>query len=176
MEGPVVFLVGHVIKRKGLETFVELARRMPAFEFAWFGPLDLSLKDRETTRLIETAPENCTFTGYVDDIRGAFAAGDIFCFPTHEENEGIALLEAMTAGKPVVVRDIETFGWLEDGVDALKVPADAGADAFAAALRRLEEPAERDRLGKRARKRSADFSLDALAARYRSLYREVADA
>jgi len=40
---------------------------------------------------------------------GAFAAGDVFLFPTHEENEGIALLEAMTAGKAVVVRDIETF-------------------------------------------------------------------
>ncbi|MFP4217250.1 MAG: glycosyltransferase family 4 protein [Salinarchaeum sp.] len=173
LDGPVVFLVGHVIKRKGLETFVELARQMPDFEFAWFGPLDLSLKDRETTRLIETAPENCTFTGYIDDIRGAFAAGDIFCFPTHEENEGIALLEAMTAGKPVVVRDIETFGWLEDGVDALKVPADAGVNAFVEALRQLESPTERKRLGERARERSAAFSLEALAERYRSLYREV---
>lgn len=85
---PTVFLVGHVIKRKGLETFVDLARELPDIDFAWFGPLDLSLKGRETTRLIEESPENCTFTGFVDDIRGAFAAGDVFLFPTHEENEG----------------------------------------------------------------------------------------
>jgi len=35
---------GHVIKRKGLETFVDLARELPDIDFAWFGPLDLSLK------------------------------------------------------------------------------------------------------------------------------------
>ncbi|RZH69435.1 glycosyltransferase family 4 protein [Natrinema altunense] len=169
---PTVFLVGHVIKRKGLETFVELARRLPGLDFAWFGPLDLSLKGRETTNLIEDAPDNCTFTGFVDDIRGAYAAGDIFCFPTHEENEGIALLEAMTAGKPLLVRDIETFSWLEDGEDCLKV-ADAGADGFADALERLKDPTLRNRLGTNAARRSEAFSLSTVANRYRSLYDEV---
>ena len=173
LDPPVVFLVGHVIKRKGLETFVELARRLPDLDFAWFGPLDLRLKGRETTRLIETAPENCTFTGYIDDVRGAYAAGDVFCFPTHEENEGIALLEAMATGTPVLVRDIETFGWLEDGEDCLKTPATAGVDAFVDALDRLRDPDLRRRLGENAAERSEAFSLDTLADRYRSLYEGV---
>ncbi|RAW45189.1 glycosyltransferase family 1 protein [Halorubrum sp. 48-1-W] len=170
---PVVFLVGHVIKRKGLETFVETARRLPDVDFAWFGPLDLPLKGRETTALIEGAPENCTFTGYVDDVRGAYAAGDVFCFPTHEENEGIALLEAMTAGKPVVVRDIETFAWLEDGRECLKTAADAGVDAFVEAIGRLADPDLRERLGANAAARSEEFSLETVAERYRSLYEGV---
>ncbi|WP_226479110.1 glycosyltransferase family 4 protein [Natrinema amylolyticum] len=170
---PTVFLVGHVIKRKGLETFVELARRLPELDFAWFGPLDLSLKGRETTALIEDSPDNCTFTGFVDDIRGAYAAGDIFCFPTHEENEGIALLEAMTAGKPLLVRDIETFSWLEDGEDCLKV-ADSGVRGFVDALERLREPTLRNRLGTNAARRSEEFSLSTVANRYQSLYEEVA--
>ncbi|QLK26417.1 glycosyltransferase family 4 protein [Natrinema zhouii] len=173
LESPTVFLVGHVIKRKGLETFVELARRLPELDFAWFGPLDLSLKGRETTQLIEESPANCTFTGYVDDIRGAFAAGDIFCFPTHEENEGIALLEAMAAGKPVLVRDIETFSWLVDGEDCLKV-AGAGVDGFEDALERLTDPDLRDRLGSNAARRSEEFSLETVAKQYQSLYDEVA--
>ncbi|WP_049914999.1 glycosyltransferase family 4 protein [Natrialba taiwanensis] len=172
LEPPVVFLVGHVIKRKGLETFVELARRLPELDFAWFGPLDLSLKGRETTALIENSPDNCTFTGFIDDIRGAFAAGDIFCFPTHEENEGIALLEAMTAGKPLLVRDIETFSWLEDGTDCLKV-SESGVAGFEAALQRLEDPTVRNRLGANAAKRSEDFSLESVANQYQSLYSRV---
>ncbi|WP_265110541.1 glycosyltransferase family 4 protein [Halosolutus halophilus] len=170
---PVVFLVGHVIKRKGLETFVELARRLPELDFAWFGPLDRSLKGRETLSLIDNAPDNCTFTGYVDDIRGAYAAGDIFCFPTHEENEGIALLEAMTAGKPILVRDIETFSWLEDGEDCLKVSG-SGVGAFEDALERLKDPDRRRRLGTKASARSDAFSLSAVADRYETLYAEVA--
>ena len=173
LEGPVVFLVGHVIKRKGLETFVELARRKPELAFAWFGPLDLSLKGRETTQLIEGSPDNCTFTGFVDDVRGAFAAGDIFCFPTHEENEGIALLEAMGAGKPVVVRDIETFSWLEDGEDCLKV-SESGVAGFERALDRLKDPDLRRTLGNRAETRSEAFSLSTVATEYETLYTEVA--
>jgi len=170
LESPVVFLVGHVIKRKGLETFVETARRLPDMEFVWFGPIDRSLKGRSTTSLIADAPANCTFTGYIDDIRGAYAAGDIFFFPTHEENEGIALLEAMTAGKPVVVRDIETFSWLDDGENSLKVDDN---DGFVDALDRLRTPERRERLGANAAERSEAFSLSAVAGRYEGLYEEV---
>ena len=190
---PTVFLVGHVIKRKGLETFVETAHRMPDVDFVWFGHMDRSLKGRETKRLVDEAPKNCTFTGFVDDIRGAYAAGDVFCFPTHEENEGIALLEAMAAGKPVVVRDIETFSWLEDGEDCLKVggeddesngdeSGDAGVadapgddvDGFVAAIDELRDADRRAELGANAAARSEAFSLDAIAERYRSLYESVA--
>ena len=168
---PVVFLVGHVIKRKGLETFVETARKLPEIEFAWFGPIDRELKGRSTKRLIDNSPPNCSFTGFIDDIRGAFAAGDIFFFPTYEENEGIALLEAMAAGKPPVVRDIETFSWLTDGEDAIKSDSDEG---FIEAIRRLEEREERERIGERARERSEPYHLDSVAPNYEKLYTEVA--
>lgn len=168
---PVVFQVGHVIKRKGLSTFVETARRMPDLDFAWFGPLDLPLKGRPTRRLIAGAPENCTFTGYVDDVRVAYAAGDVFLCPTTEENEGIALREAMITGKPVVVRDIEAFSWLEDGTDCLKAEG-----AFEAAVGRLRDPDLRGRLGANAARRAEAFVLENVAPRLRSVYEEVARA
>lgn len=171
LSSPVVFLVGHVIKRKGLEAFVETARNLPDIDFAWFGPLDRELKGRSTKRLIDNSPPNCTFTGFVGDIRGAYAAGDIFFFPTYEENEGIALLEAMAAGKPPVVRDIETFSWLTDGEDALKADSDGG---FVDALRRLKDDNLRERLGAAARERSEPYHLDTVAPAYESLYAEVA--
>jgi glycosyltransferase involved in cell wall biosynthesis len=168
LDPPVVFMVGHVIKRKGLQAFVDTARRLPELDFAWFGPLDLSLKGRSTRRLIEQAPDNCTFTGYVEDIRGAYGAGDVFFFPTHEENEGIALLEAMSTGTPVVVRDIEPFSWLEDGVECLKSTGD-----FVDPLRALTDPDRREALGTNAARRADAFSLPNVASLYESLYGEV---
>jgi 1,2-diacylglycerol-3-alpha-glucose alpha-1,2-glucosyltransferase len=165
---PVVFMVGHVIKRKGLETFVETARKMPELDFVWFGPIDRKLKGRETKRLIDTAPENCQFPGYVEDIRGAYAAGDIFFFPTHEENEGIALLEAMIAGKPPVVRDIDTFEWLDDEHNCLKA-----TDGFTTALDRVQDQSLRERLGENAAKAGEQFRLENIASAYESLYEEV---
>lgn len=168
LDSPTVFAVGHVLKRKGLETFVETARRMPELEFAWFGPLDLSLKGRSTRKLIEKSPENCTFTGFIDDIRGAYAAGDIFFFPTHEENEGIALLEAMSTGYPVLVRDIETFSWLEGGYDCLK-----STGSFERELEALKDPELRERLGTNAARTSEAFALSNTATQLRTLYETV---
>lgn len=165
---PVVFAVGHVIKRKGLRTFVETAREMPELDFAWFGPLDRSLKGRSTKKLIERAPENCTFTGFIDDIRGAYAAGDIFFFPTREENEGIALLEAMSTGKPILIRDIETFSWLEDGHDCLK-----STESFEEELETLKDPGCRARLGANAIRTSEAFSLSNTARRMKAVYEAV---
>nr|WP_281272975.1 glycosyltransferase family 4 protein [Halalkalicoccus subterraneus] len=168
LDSPTVFTVGHVMKRKGLETFVETARRMPELDFAWFGPLDRRLKGRETKRLIDGSPDNCVFTGYIDDIRGAYAAGDVFFFPTHEENEGIALLEAMTTAHPVLVRDIETFSWLEDGHDCLK-----STGSFADDLERLKDLTLRDRLGENAARTSERFALSETAGQLNALYEAV---
>jgi len=175
LDPPVAFMVGHVIERKGLETFVETARAMPELDFAWFGylnptggTLDRVLQSRRTRELVERAPDNCTFTGYVDDVRGAFAAGDVFFFPTKNENEGMALLEAMACGKPPVVRDIPTFEWLTEGEDCLKASTD-----FTEALHRLKDPDLRDRLGGNAAERSEDFTLEAIADDLVGLYERL---
>lgn len=176
LEPPVVFMVGHVIERKGLSAFVETARRLPDLDFAWFGylnpgggRLDRVLRSRETTRHVENAPDNCTFTGYIEDVRGAFAAGDIFFFPTKNENEGMALLEAMAAGKPPVVRDIPTFEWLEDGENALKASED-----FVDPLRRLaDDAALRADIGRAAAETSEAYTLDAVSDQLVDVYRSV---
>jgi glycosyltransferase involved in cell wall biosynthesis len=176
LEPPVIFNFGHVIPRKGLETFVETARAMPELDFAWFGylnptggRLDALLRSQETTRLVESAPDNCTFTGYIDDPRGAFAAGDVFFFPTKNENEGMALLEAMGCGKPPVVRDIATFEWLADGVDCLKAETE-----FTGAIDRLRDSDLREEIGANAAERSEAFTLDAVGEELVALYRELA--
>jgi glycosyltransferase involved in cell wall biosynthesis len=178
LEPPVVFMVGHVIERKGLSTFVETARQMPDVDFAWFGYLnpgggtvDRVLRSRETTRLVKAAPDNCTFTGYVEDIAGAFAAGDVFFWPSKNENEGMALLEAMACGKPPVVRDIPTYDRFEDGVDCLKAE-----EAFVDPLRRLVDDADlRAELGERAAAKAEAYTLDAVGADLLALYDELVD-
>ncbi|MFB6113936.1 MAG: glycosyltransferase family 4 protein [Halodesulfurarchaeum sp.] len=175
LDPPVVFNVGHVIPRKGLETFVETARELPHLDFAWFGYLnptggvfDRVLRSRKTDRLLDSAPANVTFTGYVDDIRGAYAAGDIFFFPTKNENEGMALLEAMACGRPPVVRDIPTFEWLSDGEDCLKVESD-----FTDAIETMLEEERREEIGQAAARRSAEFTLEAVGDDLISLYRRL---
>ncbi|MFB6204017.1 MAG: glycosyltransferase family 4 protein [Candidatus Nanohaloarchaea archaeon] len=175
LEPPVVYSVGHVIKRKGLETFIETARRMPELDFVWFGYLNpvgegvsSILQDRETVKMVKNSPDNCQFTGYIEDIRGAYAAGDIFFFPTRNENEGIALLESMGAGKPPVVRDISTFRWMEDGENCLKAEED-----FVPQLEKLKDPEIRDEIGSNAYEKSKDFRLDSVGEKLVKVYEEL---
>jgi 1,2-diacylglycerol-3-alpha-glucose alpha-1,2-glucosyltransferase len=175
LEPPVIFNVGHVIERKGLDSFIETAEEMPELDFAWFGYVNPTggrfgkyLQSRETLEKIEEAPENCQFTGYIEDIRGAFAAGDVFFFPTKNENEGIALLEAMGCGKPPVVRDIETFEWMEEGQDCLKAEED-----FTEALERMKDPELREEIGENALESSQQFTLESVGDELVALYEEL---
>lgn len=176
LKPPVVFMVGHVIKRKGLETFIETARELPDLDFVWFGyinptgrTIDHLIKSREVERLIDQAPENSTFTGFVEDIRGAYAAGDIFFWPSKNENEGMALLEAMACGKPPVIRDIPVYEWLDDGVDCLKATED-----FASAIEKMTDPDTRDEIGERAYETSQRFTLDHVGNELVPLYQGLA--
>jgi 1,2-diacylglycerol-3-alpha-glucose alpha-1,2-glucosyltransferase len=122
-EQPVVVSVGHFIQRKGLLEYIELARRLPQVRFFWFGWTDLTLVPEEIRTAIQSAPDNLTFPGYVDRaaLRDAYCGADAFVFMSHEETEGIVVLEALACGTPALLRDIPVYeGWLQDGKEVYK--------------------------------------------------------
>lgn len=122
-----VLSVGHYIARKGLLEFVELARKLPQVRFFWFGYTNLKLVPGEIRHAIETAPSNLIFPGYVnrEELRDAYCGCDVFAFMSHEETEGIVVLEALACGIPTVVRDIPVYrDWLTDGVSVCKAKDD----------------------------------------------------
>ena len=169
LEGMVVFAVGNVFERKGLSTFCELAQATD-YDFAWFGPYDDGPQaSRAVAKWTSDPPENVTFTGWVDDIRGAYGAGDVYLFPTKAENQGIAVLEAMACGKAVVLSDIPVFReYYEDGHDCLIC---SDRTEFRAALDRLAaDPDLRERLGENARATARAHSLDRVGRRLVEIY------
>ena len=172
LDGMVVFAVGNVFERKGLTTFCELAQRTD-YDFAWFGPYDDGPQASKTVkRWVNDPPENVTFTGWIEDIRGAFGAGDVYLFPTKAENQGIAVLEAMACGKAVVLSDIPVFReYYEDGHDCLIC---ADESEFRDALDRLaDDPDLRERLGENARETAREHGLDRVADRLVRTYEEL---
>jgi len=173
LDGMVVFSVGNVFERKGLTTFCRLAQATD-YDFAWFGPYDTGpIASRSVRRWTGDPPENVTFTGWVEEKRGMFAAGDVFCFPAKEETQGLVALEAMACGKPVVLRDIPVFReQFEDGHDCLLCADEA---EFEAALERLaDDPALRDRLGENARETAAEHDVHRMGERLADIYRDLA--
>lgn len=172
LDGTVVFAVGSVFERKGLTTFCELAQATD-YEFAWFGTYDTGPQASPTVRQwTKNPPENVTFTGWIDDKRGAFAAGDIYLFPSKVENQGLVVLEAMACGKAVILRDIPVFEeYYTHGEDCLMC---ATMDEFEDALAELaSNPELRERLGENARETAATHSLDRVADKLVDAYQKV---
>jgi glycosyltransferase involved in cell wall biosynthesis len=172
LEGTVAFAVGLVLLRKGVDVFCEVARRLPEITFVWFGPVHRAVKP-QTMRIIQEAPPNVRFTGFVEDITEAYAAGDIFFFPSAVENEGIAVLEAAAAGRPIVLREAECFAdRFVNGHNCLLAP---DADTLAERLARLAADGDlRNRLGAAARAFAEAHSLERVGARLRDLYGRLA--
>lgn len=129
---PVVVSAGHYFVRKGVLDFIELARAMPEVKFFWFGYTDPALTPAAVRHAIDQAPGNLHFPGFVsqEQLRDAYCGADVFVFCSHEETEGIVVLEALACGTPTLLRDIPVYqDWLTDGVNVWK-----GRD-----LARLEE-------------------------------------
>ncbi len=119
----VVIGVGHFIERKGILDFLALAKRMPQVRFLWFGHTSSSLMTKKVKQAVADKPVNVQFPGYVDQdaLSEAYCGSDLFLFPSFEETEGIVVLEALSCGIPVIVRDIPVYGdWLLNGKNVYK--------------------------------------------------------
>ena len=104
-----------------------------------------------------------------DDLPGLVAACGAFAFPSTVEGFGLAAMEALAAGRPVVVRDLpvlrEVFG--------KAVEYAAGVETLAARLLAdLEHPDEPERRA-HGSALAASHSWDDAAARHLELYRRL---
>ena len=115
------------------------------------------------------------FLGKQDDFAAVLAASDVFALPSRTEGFGLAALEALACGVPVVASDV---GGLPEVVRAgetgLLVPVgDAGAFAHAI-LQLTADPARHQAFRTAARADAvARFSPEPLLDQYEALYRRV---
>ncbi len=98
---------------------------------------DLGLELGRDVVLLGTVPD--------DELAAWYGAADALAFPSLKEGWGLAVLEAMSAGLPVVATDIPVFReYLTDGRDALLVPpADVARLAGAMAALMADEALRR---------------------------------
>ena len=125
----VIISVGHYMNRKGIKDFVELARELPEYHFIWFGYTPPSARTRDVNEALKTKLPNLHFPGFAtqEELKEAYSGSDLFLFLTHEETEGIVLLEALAMRLPVLIRDIPIYrNWFTDGENAYKAAAISG--------------------------------------------------
>jgi 1,2-diacylglycerol-3-alpha-glucose alpha-1,2-glucosyltransferase len=165
----VVVSVGLVCRRKGVFDFLAVAERLPDMRFIWIGPMRKYLGlGASLQRSLRRIP-NVNFTDWVDDLHGALASGDIFFFPSHEENQGIAVIEAASMGLPLVLRDLPVYDLtFIHGSNCLMGTSVA---EFSTHMRTLQENTElRHTLAYGARKLARDHSLTAVGEQLKVIY------
>lgn len=93
------------------------------------------------------------FTKHRDDIVNMLHACDIFCLPSKEEGIGIAALEAMEAGLPLITSNVQCFkDFMEDGVTGFFFKPD-DVTGFVAGIEALTEDKKlREQMGQHNRK------------------------
>jgi glycosyltransferase-like protein len=108
------------------------------------------------------------------EMPGWYAAADVLAVPSTKEGWGLAVLEAMSAGLPVVASDLPVFAeYLRPGEDALFVPVGDAAALSEALAGVLDDPARAARLRAAGRAVAGRFSWERSAAEHRVVYGAV---
>ncbi|MFT3743578.1 MAG: glycosyltransferase family 4 protein [Pyrinomonadaceae bacterium] len=109
-DAPLIATMGELKLLKGQRDFVlasnEILKDIPEARFVIAGK-DNSIDQRfrrELRRLVKVLghDESFIWLDWLDDISPLMAAADVFVSPSHSESFGLAILDAMAAGTPVV--------------------------------------------------------------------------
>jgi phosphatidylinositol alpha-mannosyltransferase len=172
-----ILFVGRPEKRKGLKyllrAFTRVKMEIPNTRLIVVGAGRFDRYERAVGSLVN----DICFHSYVsyEELPRFHQSAHVFCSPaTGNESQGIALLEAMAAGLPVVASNIDGFASVvTHGIEAILVPrkdAEAIADGL---LFLLRNPELRAAMGQRARQRAADFRWERVAQQVLSYYERL---
>ncbi|GAA4328689.1 glycosyltransferase [Variovorax defluvii] len=108
----VLLFLGRIHEKKGcdllIEAFARVAAQAPDLHLVMAGPGDEGLTRQLQSRADSLGvADRISWPGMLSgDLKwGAFHACEVFCLPSHQENFGIAVVEAMACGRPVLISD-----------------------------------------------------------------------
>lgn len=179
---PLVLAVGGLEPRKGSEHLVRALARVEgprpvlavlgghsfqdyrAYKDAVLADLPgLGLEVGTDVVLIGTVPD--------EDMAAWYSAADVLAFPSVKEGFGLAVLEAMSAGVPVVTSDLPVFReYLVHGRDALLVPVGDVGGLAAALQAALSDDGLRERLVAAGYEVADRFTWQSSARRHLEVY------
>ncbi len=176
-----ILFLGRLNFKKGLDllarAFGSLGRRRDDVHLILAGPDDDGYGAR-IRRWLEAdgVLEKCTFTGMLlgPEKLAALRDGDIFVLPSYTENFGIAAVEAMACGVPVVISNRVNI-WREVVAAKAGLAVDCDPRQVTDALSRLlDDPALREEMGCGGRQLVRErYTWEAIGSTMVEVYRQI---
>jgi glycosyltransferase involved in cell wall biosynthesis len=177
----IILFLGRINFKKGLDLLVQAMARV--------------VRHRQDVHLVVAGPDNdgwggrvkewldgegilgcATFTGMLlgEEKLAALRDAEMFVLPSYSENFGLAVIEALACGLPVVISDKVNI-WREVAAGGAGLVAPCDAAALAAALERLlEAPELAAAMGQRGRKLVAErFQWGSIALTLEDWYARI---
>jgi len=178
-EANTILTWGRIDRHKGLSRLLDVVALLPEdvrLTVAGSGPAHLIAELEDHARRLGMAGR-VTWAGRAgpDDLKDLLARAAVVVFPSEFEGFGIALVEAMAAGRVVVASDIPThreiLGRAQSQWLTGFAPATEGAARVSTAL--ALSPAARRKISASLRRRAAKFDLPRLVDEIGQLYSEL---
>ena len=178
--GPVISALGLMRAGKGFETLIDampdVIAQHPLAQVAIWGDGPEQPALRERARMLGLT-ETIHFLGSAADPVAALRGSTVFAMPSWRESFPYVVLEAMSAGVPVVASDVGGVREaIADGRHGLLVAPQDPAALAGALARALADEELRARLGAAGRHRVAtEFSQPKMLSRLHEVYTEILD-
>lgn len=163
---PVVLFVGGNMQRKGVGTLIESAPKViehfPNIEFIIVGN-DRALKKMKEKCSNLNILSSFKFPGWLsqDQILDLHKLATIFVMPSLTESLGVAILEAMASGIPVIATNVGGIPEIvQNGENGILVPVDSPMDLSSAIIQLLSNEELQKRYAKAALDTLDKFSIE----------------
>jgi UDP-glucose:(heptosyl)LPS alpha-1,3-glucosyltransferase len=119
--------------------------------------------------------QRVVFAGVTDEVEPFYLASDIFAMPSWFDTFGLAVLEAMAAGLPVIISDkVGAKDLIRTGIEGFVLSADSSPSDFSEKLSVLRAESTRTEMGRNAKRVALQQSWEKVSQEVAALYRRLA--
>jgi N-acetyl-alpha-D-glucosaminyl L-malate synthase BshA len=155
-----------------IRVFARIRRAMPA-ALLMIGDGPDRVEAENEARELEVAPD-VRFLGRIDPVASVLQASDLFLLPSQSESFGLAALEAMACGSPVVATRAGGLPEvIDDGVNGILEPVGSVEAMGRRAVELLRDGERHAAMRAAAIAKAQQFSAARIVPMYEALYEEV---